>query len=225
MLPNVLVIMAKYPAPGLVKTRLCPPLEATSAAELYRAFLTDTIEKAALVRSAEKFLAVYPGGLAEQLRIELGEGFKAMPQTGSALGERLGEVFNRLLRANRVVVIGSDTPTLPPVYIEKAFELLREFDLVLGPASDGGYYLVGLSIPAPGLFSAVEWGGEKVLTQTLYIADALRLSTALLPEWYDIDTEEDLRRLAAELQVNSAAARQSYKVLALLEDQLKMKPA
>ncbi len=216
--PPVLVMMARRPEAGQVKTRLCPPLTPAQAAALYAAFLRDLVEVLRAVPGMQPLIAYAPA--------EAGDYFAALapdiarrPQTGVDLGERLATVTATVLRegAPAVLVIGSDSPTLPPVYIRRAVIALADgADLVLGPADDGGYYLVGLRRPAPELFTDVTMSTPTVLRDTLVIAERLGLRTTMLAPWYDIDTIADLRRL----RTDPAPLRHTRPVLAALLNNL-----
>jgi uncharacterized protein len=126
-------------------------------------------------------------------------------QLGAGLGERLVSAFGQLLAdsADRAVVIGADCPDLEPAAIRRAFAALEQHDLVIGPAHDGGYYLIGLSRPAPALFDQVSWGTDRVCAQTLERADRGGLAVATLEILGDIDTPEDLVRFVARRSVSS----------------------
>ena len=144
---NALVLYMKAPRPGTVKTRLTPRVSADEAAELYRAFILDTLHLAQGIAGASLFVAWTPeDGLAE-LRSALGNpDVEWTGQRGRDLGERLSNTFAALLRDewDKIVVLGGDSPLLPPAYVEEAFAALDRHDVVLGPAEDGGYYLIGL---------------------------------------------------------------------------------
>ncbi|MBI1733551.1 MAG: TIGR04282 family arsenosugar biosynthesis glycosyltransferase [Candidatus Rokubacteria bacterium] len=194
--------MAKAPTPGRVKTRLSPPLIPREAAALYRCLLLDTVACATSVRDVTTVVAYTP--VARRATFEaLCPGVALMPQRRGDLGTRLAGVFARLFARGfrAVVTIGSDTPTLPVRYLGDAVGMLlgRAADVVLGPARDGGYYLVGLRSPAPHLFTGMPWSTRAVCAITLARARHAGLSVASLPPWDDVDTIDDLRRLASSL--------------------------
>jgi len=201
-----LCIMAKAPEPGQVKTRLCPPLSPEDAAELYRCFLVDKIAQAREVTGAELALAYAPA-LAAALFEALAPGFTLLAQRGADLTARIVAVCDELFRIgyDAAILIDSDTPTLPTERLESAVAVMSHgaHDLVLGPSEDGGYYLIGLRRPHPGLFEGMRWSTPTVLEETLRRARALGLSSARLPAWYDVDTPADLARLRAELAAGS----------------------
>lgn len=197
---NTLIVVAKRPAAGQTKTRLCPPLDAQQAAALYECFLHDTLATIRRVPEVRRVIGYLPDGAAPYFRT-LAPDFALSPQRGADLGERLDDLLSAALAAGapKAVVMSSDSPTLPAGYVGQAFTLLDTHDVVLGPADDGGYYLIGLRQPQPRLLRDVTMSTPFVLRETMAVAEALRLRTALLPGWYDVDTVEDLRRLRAEL--------------------------
>jgi rSAM/selenodomain-associated transferase 1 len=200
---NALVIAAKAPVVGQVKTRLCPPLSAGEATELFRCFLVDTVARACTVPQVQVCLAFTPADNEDLFRALLPFPLQYLPQRGSSLGERLVNIFADLLSHGfcRVVIMDSDSPTLPAAYVQEAFALLTDSrtDAVLGPCSDGGYYLVGARAVHRELFEHITWSTSSVLTETLTQARLHNLQVALLPSWYDVDNGADLYKLAAEL--------------------------
>jgi uncharacterized protein len=207
MMRRALLVVAKQPAPGQVKTRLCPPLDGETAAALYAAFLGDVLDIMRQVPDVERTIAYLP--------VDAGAYFAALapdmahvPQCGADLGERLDHMLAAALRtgAQQAVVMSSDCPTLPAAFVAEAFRRLDgPADVVLGPSDDGGYYLIGLKQPQPRLLREVRMSTASVLHDTIALADTLGLHVALLPPWYDVDTVEDLDRLRAELAEASAA--------------------
>lgn len=197
---QTLLIFAKQPVAGRTKTRLCPPLSHAAAAELYACFLHDTLALARHVPASSRVIVYQPEEAASYFAA-LAPDFDLLPQQGADLGERMERCFTTVLGAGpgAAVLIGSDIPTLPAAYVNRAFALLGEHDLVLGPSDDGGYYLIGMRRPHPRLLREVTMSTPTVLRDTLAIAAELGLRTALLPGWYDVDTPADLTRLRAEL--------------------------
>jgi uncharacterized protein len=198
---SVVVIMAKQPAAGRTKTRLCPPLSPADAAELSEALLLDTAALVSGVRDVELAVAVTPSAAVETMRPGLPAAALLLPVEGADVGACLGQATSRLFAAgfSRVMALNADGPTLPGTYIEQADALLGRNDVVLGPSEDGGYYLVGLRRPCPDLFRDIAWSTAGVMLQTVDRAAALGFSAALLPPWYDVDTAADLERLRREL--------------------------
>ncbi|MCS6791313.1 MAG: TIGR04282 family arsenosugar biosynthesis glycosyltransferase [Oscillatoriaceae bacterium SKW80] len=198
-----LIVFARYPEAGKTKTRLIPALGATGAAELYRKMAEKTLAVAknlAKTRcscgAATPSLTIevwYTGGNLELMREWLGDGIIYQPQTEGDLGERMANAFSSAFRTSKqAILIGTDCPGLDTAGISEAFEQLQQHELILGPAVDGGYYLIGLKRIIPELFQGICWGTSKVLQQTLAIAHQLNLSYSLLPELADIDHPEDL---------------------------------
>jgi uncharacterized protein len=201
--PVAVAVMTKRPVAGQVKTRLSPPLTLDGAARLSHGFLLDTLARVQRLTGIARFVAFSPLESATFFGALVGETFALLPQTGSDLGERLAGVFERLLAAQfaAAVIIGTDSPTFPDEYLREAVAVLCRdgADVVLGPVEDGGYYLVGLRSPAPPLFQGVAWSTAGVLRETLDRIAVAGLRSHLLPGWFDVDTEPDLRRLARDL--------------------------
>ncbi len=203
MLANALVIFAKWPVPGQVKTRLCPPLQPEQAAELARCFLVDTVERVCSLKDVQVWLAFTPSDTEALFREMLPSSVRYLPQRGKDLGERELNIFVDLLGKETacVAIMGSDIPSVPLVSLQAAFALLKNpgCDAVFGPSSDGGYYFVGAKAVHPPLFENIEWSTEKVLQQTLGQARLHHLQVSLMPAWHDVDTAEDLQQLAKQL--------------------------
>lgn len=190
---SVLGIFAKQPQPGRVKTRLCPPLTLDQAAELYRCCLKETVHLA--TRGDWSTVLFFQG----QRRF-FKDTFADVPlaeQIGADLGERLAQAFASRFAggAQQVVIIGSDSPDLPVSLIRQAFAGLTHHDAVLAPADDGGYVLVGLRRPVPGLFEQIPWSTGEVLAATRKRMVELQLSCLELSGWYDVDDVVSLRQL------------------------------
>ncbi|PDV99579.1 TIGR04282 family arsenosugar biosynthesis glycosyltransferase [Candidatus Chloroploca asiatica] len=192
----VLIIMAKQPLPGRTKTRLCPPLTLEEATLLYEGMLRDTLALTQRVPGIEVVLGIDSPGSEAYFR-GLAPDLRQLLQGDGALGDRLAHVSEAAFAdgAPAVGVMSSDSPSLPPSYLGRAFALLEEYDLSIGPCEDGGYYMAALRQSAPRLFREVTMSTPHVLHDTLERAAELGLRTALLPAWYDIDTAADLERL------------------------------
>lgn len=207
MMQPMLMVVAKKPAAGQTKTRLCPPLTGETAAALYECFLRDTLDIMRMTPQVTRCVVYLPADAASYFRA-IAPDFVLMHQQGADLGTRLDNLLTEALRqgASAAVVMDSDSPTLPAAYLTEAFMRLAEgADVVLGPCDDGGYYLIGLKQPQPRLLREVPMSTPTVLRDTLHIAEELRLRVALLPTWYDVDTAAELQRLNQELQGTSAA--------------------
>lgn len=201
---TALVVFAKAPIPGQVKTRLCPPLTPDEAATLHGSFVLDTLErtKTAAVKlklPIDRYLACAPTVTHVFFKImEERQGVKLIDQVGDDLGERMNQACaTRFAQGyGQVLLIGTDVPSLPLDYLQQAIALLERHDLVLGPAFDGGYYLIGLRRPIPELFVDIPWSTDQVFRLTQEKAVALGLATALLEPWRDVDTLADLQALS-----------------------------
>ncbi len=227
--------MAKQPAAGRAKTRLVPPLTDESAASLYHCFLKDVL---ATVRAAARLagftpIVAYTPDAARAFFRRLAPDFQLIPQqsghradaadcshlgpASSQLGDRLQNVLSTALSQGyrQVVAINSDSPTLPAGFLRAAFDCLDDpqVDAVFGPCADGGYYLIGVK-KAPGrLVTGVEMSTPTVLQDTLAIAAEEELRVELLPEWYDVDSADDLERLRRELAAQPQRATASSRFL------------
>jgi rSAM/selenodomain-associated transferase 1 len=204
-----LAIMAKAPRVGAVKTRLCPPLRAPEAAELARCFLLDTVDRVRMVAGARPIVAYAPIEAQGQFE-EAAPGFALIAQRGGDLGERQLHLIEDVLALGlqAALVIGTDAPTLPRECLDEAVSLVMapDVDVVLGPAEDGGYYLIGMRVSRPALFEHMPWSTPTVLGRTLERAQRLGLRVACLPTWFDVDTRADLERLRVELEATPGAA-------------------
>src|SRR5215210_7806632 len=199
---RMLLVVAKQPAAGQTKTRLCPPLTGAAAAALYACFLRDTLDVMRQVPDVGRGIVYLPeaaldyfSALAPDMQLSL--------QQGVTLGERLDHLLTAALEAgaSQAVVMDSDSPTLPADYLVQAFKALDgPSDVVLGPCEDGGYYLIGLKRPQPRLLRDVQMSTPHVVRDTIALAEQLGLKVTLLPIWYDVDTVAELDRLCGELR-------------------------
>jgi rSAM/selenodomain-associated transferase 2/rSAM/selenodomain-associated transferase 1 len=193
---NRLIIFARYPEPGKTKTRLIPALGPKGAADLHRRMSEHTMAWARRLKdtSGLSLEVRYVGGDEHQIKQWLGLDIPCFHQGDGNLGGRMGRAFQETFQAgmNRVIIVGTDCPHLTDDLVQGAFKVLNHDDLVLGPAKDGGYYLIGLIRPIAELFSEVPWGTPEVLKKTLRIAEALQLRVSLLEPLDDVDRPEDL---------------------------------
>ncbi len=201
-----IAVMAKAPRAGQVKTRLVPPLSQEAAAELYRCLLLDKLLQVGQLSGIDPYLAYTPVEARQSMLSLAPQAFTLIPQVGSDLGDRLHRLSAILLERGYggVILIDSDTPTLPTNYLLEAIARLQveTSDVVLGPAEDGGYYLIALKHPCRALFDGIPWSGPTVLSETIRRASAQRLQVSTLPLWFDVDTPEDLARLRRDLATN-----------------------
>lgn len=213
---TALVIFAKAPIAGEVKTRLCPPLTPDEAATLHGSFVLDMLErtKLAVVKLQipfHRYLACAPSSELVFFKImEERQAVRLLDQTGEDLGQRMHRTFADLFAKGyqHVIIVGTDVPTLPLSVYHEALTILGRSDVVLGPALDGGYYLIGLKQPAEQLFAGVPWSTDQVLAVTQQKAKALGLSVELTTAWRDVDTIADLQSLIAECQDDTKKPKQ-----------------
>jgi rSAM/selenodomain-associated transferase 1 len=201
-----LVIMAKAPKPGLVKTRLTRNLPLRAVTALYRCLLGDTMALARSLGGVDVAI-MCPGPDIEELTRLAGDAMQVVAQKGEGLAAGLTSVFERFAAGRqRVVAFNSDSPHLPASVLENAFNVLAAHDVVVGPTHDGGYYLVGAKAVHPTLFEGDGIGTTNALEALLRRARALELSTVFTDTFYDVDVADDLVRLAGELKLAPARA-------------------
>ena len=211
-----LVIFAKAPIPGQVKTRLSPGLTEDEAATLHGSFVLDTLErtKAAVHKfklPVDRFLACAPSSTHVFFRImEARHGVTLLDQQGDNLGDRMAQAFSTLFARGyrHVFLVGTDVPSLPLTHYRDAVQSVTRHDLVLGPAKDGGYYLIGMTAPHPELFADIPWSTDQVTALTQQKATAAALKTALLPVWSDVDTLDDLHALIDDCAADKKRPKQ-----------------
>jgi uncharacterized protein len=201
-------VMAKAPRVGDVKTRLVPPLTEAEAAALSACFIRDIAENIVLAAQSvaiRGYVAYSPEGAEAAFDGLLPQGIRLLRSRREGLGRSLADAAEDLLAAGcgGVCLVNSDSPNLPSPLLVEAVRILRTPGdrVVLGPAEDGGYYLIGLKRPHPRLFEEIDWSTERVLAQTLDRACEIGLEPILLPRWYDVDDVASLQRLASELLV------------------------
>ena len=202
-----LVIMAKAPKPGMVKTRLAQTFPVEAVTSLYRCLLDDTLSLARSLGNVQVAI-MCPESDVNELAQFAGDKVSVVAQKGPGLAAGLTSVFARFATAGqqRIIAFNSDSPHLPASVLERAFEALTTRDVVVGPTHDGGYYLVGAKAAYPGLFKGDGMGTSSALETLLERVEALGLSVSLADPFYDIDVACDLTRLEAELQLAPARA-------------------
>ncbi len=190
----VLILFAKAPVPGRVKTRLIPPLTPASAARLHTAFVHDSIERLQSLRHRADL--VIHTDIATN--VWANHGLPQVLQHEGDLGLKMFQALNRALEAGRpqAIIVGSDAPTLPLEHLEALLD--SHADMALGPATDGGYYAIACRRADPNMFHGVAWSTEDTLDRTIQAATACGLTVACGPAWYDVDTVDDLERLRAD---------------------------
>ena len=217
---GALVVLAKAPRAGAVKTRLCPPFTPEEAAELYARLLADVLAASAEIARAlalVPFVAVHPGEACGEIARSAPASFRVIPQRGADLGQRMDWAVREACAAGapRVVLRGSDSPLIDAEIVAAALAALDAVDLALRPDRDGGYGLVALKRPLSGLFDH-PMSTASVLADTLANAARLGLATRLLEPGFDVDTIADLRRL--EAQRSPRLARLCPATLAYLDE-------
>lgn len=189
-----LLVFTRYPEAGYVKTRLIPALGANGARRLHRRMTEHTLQRLDCFSGIE---VCYDGGGERRMREWLGNKFNYSPQGEGDLGKRLLRAFSRGFKQgeDKIVAVGTDCPSFTAFHVQEALQLQGRYDLVLGPAVDGGYYLICLGALHEELFENISWGTGHVLRETLKKADSLNLKTILLQELADVDRPEDLAML------------------------------
>jgi len=218
---QALILFAKDPVAGQVKTRLSSLLDNSTTLSLYHHFLRDSIEKICSVAGVDRFIGIASDPQTGHFEdVSQRHPVQLFVQEGDSLGERMRRAFENRFKEGyeRVVIIGADSPTLPTAYIEQALQSQKE--VVIGPSTDGGYYLIGMQGKVTDVFESVSWGTDQVLSETLNVlkvegvswgtdqvlSETLkvlkgqRAEAELLPVWYDVDLPEDLRFLKTHLE-------------------------
>ena len=199
---EILAVFARAPELGMVKTRLCPPFTADEAVRFHRALVEDTLDHLGkLNRPDLSRVLLLSRPLVQATDLDVPRGWTVGIQSPGDLGAKLSSFFHGafLKEVVRVVVVGCDSPTLPLEVVDDAFEDLSRVDVTLGPAADGGYYLIGARLFLPDLFRGISWGTEGVLRQTRDVIDKLGRRYHLLVPWYDVDRPGDLEKLREEI--------------------------
>lgn len=209
-----LLVFAKRPEPGQVKTRLTPLLSEEAAAELYEAFLRDALAQYAEIEADVRLYLAPPHTTLPEGWVP--PGVTRHEQRGDDLGSRMARAFLETFASGyeRVVIIGTDHPTLPTPFVEAAFETLEEpLSIAIGPSADGGYYLLGMNEFYPQLFQEIVYSRPDVFERTVARAAETEAALTILPPWYDVDTPDTLYRLVAELGEEAEVAPRTRTVL------------
>lgn len=222
---SALILFAKDPVEGRVKTRLGSLLDPKTTLNLYLHFLDDSIAKIHAVTDVERFIGVASEpqtGYFEKLSYH--PPARLFVQEGEDLGQRMRRAFEDRFQEGyqRVVMIGADSPTLPTAYIEQALQ--SEKEVVIGPSTDGGYYLIGMRGKVTELFTDIDWGTGSVLADTLKILQKQGVPAELLPVWYDVDLPEDLRFLKTHLEWMAHAGLKTGQATLDYLNQLSLEP-
>ncbi|MFA5102658.1 MAG: TIGR04282 family arsenosugar biosynthesis glycosyltransferase [Candidatus Thermoplasmatota archaeon] len=201
-----ILLFVKYPEKGKVKLRLSRDLQEEVVQELYRCFVQDAL---AMIKKINIpfYICFYPPDSREKFQNWLGLTSQSLPQIGKNLGERMKQGFIDVFTKGyeKAILLGSDSPDLPGEYIKQAFALLETKEVVLGPAIDGGYYLIGFRTTTftPSVFDDITWGSPLVFQETLMKITQAHRSVGTLPVWSDIDTIADLKNLISRTRNTS----------------------
>jgi rSAM/selenodomain-associated transferase 1 len=211
------LLFTKAPERGRVKTRLSKILGDTTTLDLYRNFIADII--ATLQTGRHTFrICFHPPDARQKIADWIGSEYMLMPQQGNHIGERMANAFRKTFMDGfeHVLLIGTDLPDLPATVIDEAFEGLEKNAAVIGPAFDGGYYLIGFQSNTflPAVFERIPWSTQKVFEKTIKIFEKNHLQIHQLPKWRDIDLYEDLKCFAAENPKGKSVARNTAEYLA-----------
>jgi len=210
---NALILFVKAPRIGTVKTRLQPELTPEQSLLLYQSMVEDLVHQFDGVGFCDLKIFFHPADAIGELKSWLGNAHDYFPQQGNDLGERMYHAIADMLHQNyhKATLIGSDIPTVNSTTLVQAFTALDEYDVVLGPCNDGGYYLVGMKQSQPKLFEAIDWSTSAVLQQTIQRAQAAGLDVFQLPQKSDLDTYADLRDLWHFLNKRNLKAAYAFK--------------
>jgi rSAM/selenodomain-associated transferase 1 len=219
---NILLLFVKAPAPGKVKVRMTPPLAPEEAAGLYRAFVEDLLERTAPLeeKGVERVCAYEPAPDFPDLSWIKVPHPRLYFQRGGTVEEHFIRAFDQafsMAPGGRVVAMASDIPLLPLEYVHLSFKLLDTREAVLGPTSDGGCYLMGLQHRHPDAFKGIPWSTERVFSKAKESLSAHGLPYDTLPPYYDVDTPEDLTRLARDILAKNNGCPRTRKALERLK--------
>lgn len=212
-------IFAKFWQPGAVKTRLAAAIGDELASEIYRQSLATLLARFRTAADCRR-LVFTPEDRRPEFAHIAGDHWQLQSQVGGDLGAKMQAFFAAAFAesADQVVLIGSDSPTLPHQFVEAAFANLNTNSVVLGPTPDGGYYLIGAARSTPPIFDGIAWSTREVWPQTVAKLRRADIRFAILPEWYDIDTRDDLRRLERELQTPACAGAEFDELRTAIRD-------
>ncbi|HUT00213.1 MAG TPA: TIGR04282 family arsenosugar biosynthesis glycosyltransferase [Candidatus Thermoplasmatota archaeon] len=199
--PNTCILLfVKYPEKGKVKRRLTTDIDEETIQELYRCFVDDTLTTIKKINT-HLFICFFPVDAEKKFHEWLGSIFSFLPQKGTDLGEQMKNCFSDAFTKGfrKVVLMGSDSPDLPEAFLQSAFAELQTHDVVLGPSSDGGYYLIGFrnTTFTPNILEEIHWSTPMVFKETMAKIKGTNQSVSILPIWSDVDTITDLRNLVS----------------------------
>jgi rSAM/selenodomain-associated transferase 1 len=221
---TALIIFAKAPIPGEVKTRLCPPLDPDEAASLHGTLVLDAIERTKGLQGVTLYVAGTPDLAHPFFKVIEGRyGARLLPQSGPDLGSRMRQAMQDAFDqgTQEVLLTGTDFPVLPRAHLIEALTLIKSHDVVLGPTADGGYYLIGLRKMTPALFEGIAWSTGSVFAETKKKIEVAGLSLGLLPECRDLDTLDDLKAFIGLIGKDRAMTKRTEGALRLIATRLK----
>ena len=221
---NNVITFCKYPLEGKVKTRIAKTIGNEFAVKLYKLFAEHTFQELLKTESIFPYLFFADNNDREKIKKWAGAEFLLEPQEGDDLGERMYNAFKKVIDrgSTKTIIIGTDIPDMSSDIIRKALQALNNSDVVIGPANDGGYYLLGMKNLYKNLFSGIEWGSNSVLRMTLEKINALNLSYSILPELIDVDTEDDLKKWFAKYsEGNNYSLKSTIRSLLLTHVEMK----
>ncbi len=200
---TALIIFAREPKDGKVKTRLARDLPVKIVTSLYKAFVKDVLALCLQARCDQRFLFYAGSNRSLKFLKRFTPKFTLKRQLGSNLGGRMMHAFSfcHAQDFDKMLIVGTDCLEITSKDIEKAFKLLDRVDVVLGPSRDGGYYLIGMKKPVGSIFEGVHWSSEKVLIQTLQKIQKIKKSYALLSKKEDVDTIKELKNLSKKCEI------------------------
>lgn len=212
---NCFGVFLKEPQAGKVKTRLVADgVDQDLVLKLYNAFLNDTLDLIQQASADLKLAFIAPGASTSFIQQVQQKKFEVLEQQGDDLGQRMAHFFQTAFEkgAQKVVLIGTDSPSLPIDFLREALNRLDQSEVVLGPSTDGGYYLIGMSSFYPEVFQGITWSSETVLEETLSVLEKLNKleKVHLLPFWYDIDQKKELQFLITHLKILSQSDSASF---------------
>lgn len=226
--PRRIIVFARFPVSGRVKTRLIPALGPEGAVRVHRRLMLHAVRNARVAcQACNAQLELHFDGADENaIQHWLGDSVRIRPQSTGDLGERMARAFEEGFqnRCGAVVLIGSDCPGLTPEILAEAFERLKHGPVVLGPATDGGYYLVGLTSPMPELFRGITWGTDQVLAQSLETLSRIAVKPAILPELADIDRPEDMKIWRRVVDAEASVPRRISVIIPTLNEAASILP-
>jgi len=195
---NCVLFFVKYPLQGKIKTRLAAELGDQAVIELYKNFVLDTLSTIRQLNVPFR-ICFHPESARDKMKEWLGEQYAYMAQEGANIGQRMKNALAQTIEEgfSRAILIGSDIPDLPADFLIQALQSLESHPVVIGPSSDGGYYLIGFSKAhfLPNAFDGISWSTENVFRQTIDVLEEHSNNVHVLPEWFDVDTPVDLREL------------------------------